>query len=726
MKRILLIFLCLLCLLTARSIEKQWDVTDGLPTGEVHQLVELPNGQMLVNCEGVFCLSNGRGFQTVPCNYGRAYRLPHFSQGYAQQWQGDSLLWLRDFYRIFLFDARIRSFRYDIEERVTEDLMRRFKPSPLTLTDRQGGVWDGTVSNGIRYTPPVRQMAEVITDDPLVGLARSTVDSQGRVWHCKADGLDCEQDGRVIHYDTGNVISLPHNSMKFIMELSPGKYLLCVALNQLGYFYPGRKEFVPLNNRLPALKDFRFFVGACLLDGKWAAVYTQNGAFMLNTETDTLAIFPGAAEIEGYSSKYNCMVRDSSDNLWIGTQNGLFQMKREGRKNEGWEIVHVDGLANNCIRSLVLDSNNNLWVGTSFGISRIVCDKSSSSKPVVINYGQEDGVPAASMMERAAVLAPDGRLVFVFSGSSAVTFQPDWLEPEKPESLTVVMIAVERDGELIPLEELAGELIFDYDQNNFKFQFSALNYASPTHTRYRYRLEGLEKEWQYSSFSDGSLCETAYRALPPGGYFFEVQAAGDNGEWGNTTRLALTIRPPFWLTWWARLFYLLVGCAAVAALLTFYLKRKRQKMERENDRRVNRLFELREEARHEFAENTNIDPQKIAVNSEEEQLAEQMLKAIETRLSDADYGVDQLAQDVCMSRSALYTKLRNMLGISPADFIRNVRLKHAAQLLSDTDLAIGEIADRVGYNTHKAFSANFKKMFGVLPSEYRSPSIQDK
>ena len=149
-------------------------------------------------------------------------------------------------------------------------------------------------------------------------------------------------------------------------------------------------------------------------------------------------------------------------------------------------------------------------------------------------------------------------------------------------------------------------------------------------------------------------------------------------------------------------------------------------MERENDRRVNRLFELREEARHEFAENTNIDPQKITVNSEEEQLAEQMLKAIETRLSDADYGVDQLAQDVCMSRSALYTKLRNMLGISPADFIRNVRLKHAAQLLSDTDLAIGEIADRVGYNTHKAFSANFKKMFGVLPSEYRSPSIQDK
>ena len=42
------------CLLIARAFERQWTVADGLPTGEVHQMVELPTGQMLVNCEGVF------------------------------------------------------------------------------------------------------------------------------------------------------------------------------------------------------------------------------------------------------------------------------------------------------------------------------------------------------------------------------------------------------------------------------------------------------------------------------------------------------------------------------------------------------------------------------------------------------------------------------------------------------------------------------------------------
>ena len=98
----------------------------------------------------------------------------------------------------------------------------------------------------------------------------------------------------------------------------------------------------------------------------------------------------------------------------------------------------------------------------------------------------------------------------------------------------------------------------------------------------------------------------------------------------------------------------------------------------------------------------------------------QLLKVIETHLSDSEYGVDQMAQDVAMSRSKLYDKMRNMLGISPADFIRNVRLKRSAELLTGTSLPITDIAERVGFATARNYSQQFKKMFGVLPSEYRS------
>ncbi|MBP5386062.1 MAG: AraC family transcriptional regulator, partial [Prevotella sp.] len=178
--KLYLILLCLSMLTRTLAVDKQWTVADGLPTGEVHQIVELPNGQMLVNCEGVFCLSDGKSFQTVPCNYSLAYRMPHYQSGYGQQWQGDSLLWLHDFYRIYLFDARTRSFRYDIGKRLTKNLQNSFTPSSAIVTDRQGGQWKGTLQNGITYHSPQRQAAERIEGNhPLIDLARSTTDSHG-------------------------------------------------------------------------------------------------------------------------------------------------------------------------------------------------------------------------------------------------------------------------------------------------------------------------------------------------------------------------------------------------------------------------------------------------------------------------------------------------------------------------------------------------------------------
>ncbi len=708
--------------LTTHAIGKQWTVTDGLPTGEVHQIVELPNGQMLVNCEGVFCLSNGRGFQTIPCDYGRCYRLPHYKNDYRQRWQGDSLLWLCDFYRIYLFDARTRSFRYDIEKRLNGELIDSFQPSPQTITDRQGGQWTATMAGGIGYAPPKRLLAEQLASNhPLIDMARSTIDGQRRIWRCKVNGLECETDGKSALYNTNNVEGLPHNKTTFITQLPDHRFLLCDSLCLLGYFYPNIEaapvsaHYVLLNDRLSMLRQYRHFVGACVIDSTWTAVYSQNGAFLLNIKADTLAPLPAAKDIERYSDKYNCMVLDQDNRLWVGTQNGLFRisgLKDWGTAARDSSCSRVEGLANNCIRSLVVDSTGNLWAGTSCGLSRIT--------PTVVNYGPEDSIPPASMMERAAMLTDDGRLVFAFTPAKAICFRPEWMNIDQ-KAQPVVITAISIDGRTLSLEQLTQKLSFPHDQNYLTFRFSALNYATPTHTHYRYRMAGLENNWQPYVDIDGSSGSVEYRALQPETYTFEVQTAIDDGEWGPTTQITITIRPPWWLTWWAKLTYCLIGLTILMTLMGYYLKRKRQKMERENDSRVNHLFELREEARHQFAEATNVDPRKIGVNSEEQELTERMLKAIETHMTDAEYGVDQLAQDVFMSRSALYQKLRNMLGISPADFIRNVRMKRAAQLLSETELTISEVADRVGYSTHKAFAANFKKMFGVLPSEYRSP-----
>ena len=112
--------------------QEHWSATDGLPTGEVRQIVELPNGQMLVNCEGVFCLSNGRSFDVVPFDHSRTYPLTPFADNYGQLWQGDTLLWLRDFYRIFLFDAHRRAFLPNVGQHLTDALLQRITSDAAT------------------------------------------------------------------------------------------------------------------------------------------------------------------------------------------------------------------------------------------------------------------------------------------------------------------------------------------------------------------------------------------------------------------------------------------------------------------------------------------------------------------------------------------------------------------------------------------------------------------
>ena len=159
--------------MTLWATHRHWVVADGLPTAEVRQIIELPNRQMLVNCEGEFCLSNGAGFNAIPCDYRHTFQLKEFAKGYGRLWQGDSLLWLHDFYRVYLFDVRTRTFRYDVAQRLDKALMRKLFEGELqrdvpdlrqwqcidslglakvygTMTmDSQGGRWIGTRNDGI-------------------------------------------------------------------------------------------------------------------------------------------------------------------------------------------------------------------------------------------------------------------------------------------------------------------------------------------------------------------------------------------------------------------------------------------------------------------------------------------------------------------------------------------------------------------------------------------------
>ena len=87
-------------------------------------------------------------------------------------------------------------------------------------------------------------------------------------------------------------------------------------------------------------------------------------------------------------------------------------------------------------------------------------------------------------------------------------------------------------------------------------------------------------------------------------------------------------------------------------------------------------------------------------------------------MDNPDFSVEDMGRSLGMSRTSLYKKILSLTGKSPLEFIRVLRLKRAAQLLTESQLSVSEIAAEVGFNTVKYFTKYFKEEFNCLPSAY--------
>lgn len=112
------------------------------------------------------------------------------------------------------------------------------------------------------------------------------------------------------------------------------------------------------------------------------------------------------------------------------------------------------------------------------------------------------------------------------------------------------------------------------------------------------------------------------------------------------------------------------------------------------------------------------------INSESEQADEPELlqkarQLIELHISDSGYGVEQLATGLCMERTGLYKKITSLTNETPVNFIRNIRLDKAAELLRQGVMSISEVAEQTGFASPGYFTKCFKSRFGMKPSEYK-------
>jgi signal transduction histidine kinase/ligand-binding sensor domain-containing protein/DNA-binding response OmpR family regulator len=122
---------------------------------------------------------------------------------------------------------------------------------------------------------------------------------------------------------------------------------------------------------------------------------------------------------------------------------------------------------------------------------------------------------------------------------------------------------------------------------------------------------------------------------------------------------------------------------------------------------------------HEFYQrHILLQPTEIVVADADREFLEHAMSAVERHLGDAEFSVQVLAREMAMSQSVFYRRIKSITGQTAVEFIRDVRLKRAAQLLAQTTMRVSEIAFEVGIEDAKYFRKAFQKIYGLTPSDY--------
>lgn len=263
---------------------------------------------------------------------------------------------------------------------------------------------------------------------------------------------------------------------------------------------------------------------------------------------------------------------DAAGDLWIGTVGGGLSRWHEGRLET---FTTQAGLPENTVSQILEDDRGNLWLGGNRGIVRVskleledlAAGRITSLRPLVL--GKAEGMwteECSSGAQPSGLRTRAGLLCFPTVAGLVVVDPARLVINTRPPTVVVEGVVIDgRRAELSPgspasapgrsgMDAMAADgtepqplLTVPPGKAQLEFQYTALSYTAPEAVRFRYRLEGLERDW----VDAGRRRAANYSHLPPGDYTFHVLACNNNGVWNEVgASQPLRIRPHFWQTWW--------------------------------------------------------------------------------------------------------------------------------------------------------------------------------
>ena len=437
--------------------------------------------------------------------------------------------------------------------------------------DRQGRIWIGTDGGGINVFEGEKRIAiykKESGDIPSNFILASLQDSKGNLWFGSYQGGISYYDSRNKRFRSISLMGQSNLDVRTIYE---------DAQHNIWVGYSG--GIVVLNPlTMKIIQHYNTDNSELHSDFIRSIAQDEKGRFWIGTFGDGLGIYtPNLQKINTFtqrdgfcSNTINQIIQDKQKRMWIGTGEGLVCFLSTDELNYK-TYQRKDGLINTNICAITEDKKGNIWFSNNKGISCYV-----TNKGCFYNYDHSDDVPAGSFSSSCVTQSKNGQIYFG-SINGVCCFNPDITMNEQPAPAAVVtemkilgrLSNLENNDMIINLSK-GQNVELSHAQNSFGVRFNVQNYSLVNQVEYVYMLKGLENSWYTVNESNN----VTFRNIPPGKYEFFIKARVHNQEWPEeATSLTIRINPPLWLTWWAKLIYILVSISITYLILHAYKKK---------------------------------------------------------------------------------------------------------------------------------------------------------
>ncbi|MGK2858425.1 MAG: two-component regulator propeller domain-containing protein [Thermoanaerobaculia bacterium] len=596
------------------------------------------------------------------------------------------------------------------------------------LRDSKGRLWIGTKSGlEIFDLQAERSIARYQHDETKPGsLSENSVfdvleDREGRIWVATdGGGLDLldEKSGTFTHFrnDPEDPASLSDNEVRTIHEDREGGLWIGTVRGGLNRRRPdGGFDRFPHDPKEP--RSIGHPNVYSILEDRAGTLWigTRGGLARLDRSRGDFDRFQNdPAKPDSLSDDTVFSIHEDADGvLWLGTRGGL---NRFDPKAGGFRAYRTnDGLADDTVYAVLEGADGELWLSTNKGLSRF--DRNAGT---FANFDRRDGLQGSEFNSNAALRDPSGMLFF--GGTEGLNaFLPREIGKniqKPPVAITSFLLFNEPVpiGNGSPLEKAAAvmdAITLEHADAVFAFEFAALSYRQPEANRFRYRLEGFDDDWIPTGAGDR---KAVFTNVPHGRYRFRVVASNDDGVWNEEgVSVAVTILPPWWLTWWMKLVYALLLLGAPFAFyfvrLTAY-RRRQAVLEAQVAERTAEVVRQKEEIEAKASELKSANERLVELGAFKEGMTGMIVHDLKNPLNAILSGLD--APGSALPGGAMRSAARQMRNLV-SDILDVQRFDEARMPVVLQSVGLREIAE--GSIEQVSFLARGRRLENELPAD---------